>query len=286
MPEGPEVSFMVNRLNELLAGKYLQSIILEPTGRYGKKSPDNFSTLIARLPLKIITVANKGKFIYFQLEGDIIIFQTLGMAGGWYNQTHRNLSFTINYSKTNSNTDASNSLFMVDPRHFATIKIFLENGKTELEKKLKTLGVDLVNYFSIVKQDEQVFITSYMKIMRKNNGKNICVVLMEQKNFSGIGNYLKSEILNDANIHPMCKVEQLTDDRLMDLYASMKKIIKASIKSNGTKITKYSDMIMPPEDAVYEFEVYQKTKDKNGIKILKLKTPDNRTTFVRENVPL
>lgn len=156
-----------------------------------------------------------------------------------------------------------------------------------MDKKLKTLGADLVHYFENKNQEnEDEFIANYMKIMRKNNNKNICVVLMEQKNFSGIGNYLKSEILNDANIHPMCKIEQLNDEQLLKLYSSMKKIIKASIKSNGTKITSYSDMIMPPEDAVYEFEVYQKLKDKNGIKILKLKTPDKRTTFVRENVAI
>ena len=108
---------------------------------------------------------------------------------------------------------------------------------------------------------------------------------MEQKNFSGIGNYLKSEILDDAGIHPLCTVEQLNDDKLRQLYSSMKKIIISSIKANGTKISSYSDMLMPPEDAIYDFEVYQRKTSKNGDKILKITTPDKRTTFYREATP-
>lgn len=287
MPEGPEVSFMVARLNELLAGKYLTSIEFHPTGRYGKKSPDNSVELISKLPLKVVQVANKGKFIYFILEGDIIIFQTLGMAGGWYSKEHKNLSFTIKYANSMASSAKSDTLYMVDPRHFATLKIFTKYGKSELEKKLKTLGPDLVQYFgqSHPPHEEQ-FIADFMKIMRRNNSKNICVVLMEQKNFSGIGNYLKSEILNDATIHPMCNIEQLTDDRLMGLYNSMKKIIMASIKANGTKISSYSDIITPPEDAIYEFEVYQLKTTRKGEKVLKTTTPDKRTTFYRESTPI
>jgi formamidopyrimidine-DNA glycosylase len=174
---------------------------------------------------------------------------------------------------------------MVDPRHFATVKIFTEDGNSELEKKLATLGPDLVQYFSSAHpSDEEEFIGDFMRICRKNNSKNICVVLMEQKNFSGIGNYLKSEILDDARIHPLCSVEQLDDSRLMTLYESMKRIIRTSIKANGTKISSYSDMLMPPEDAIYEFNVYQRKTTTNGEKILKTTTPDKRTTFYRESI--
>ena len=286
MPEGPEVTFMVGRLNHILADKYITSIQFHPSSRYGKKTPDNFASLVGKFPLRVIKVANKGKFIYFHLEGDIIIFQTLGMAGGWYNKEHKNLAFTLTYSNSaSSDTTTKNNLYMVDPRHFATLKIFLTDGIKQLEKKLASLGPDLVQFFSRTKissTENDAFYNDFHRIMRKNNSKNICVVLMEQKNFSGIGNYLKSEILDDAAIHPLCTVSQLDDIKLEILYASMKKIITASIKANGTKISSYSDMLMPPEDAIYDFEVYQRKTAKNGDKILKITTPDKRTTFYRE----
>ena len=115
MPEGPEVTFMVARLNALLAGKYITSIDFHPTGRYGKKSPDHFTALAHLFPIRVLEVANKGKFIYFRLSGDIVIFQTLGMAGGWYTKEHKNLSFTLNYAESPRSDSVQEMLYMVDP---------------------------------------------------------------------------------------------------------------------------------------------------------------------------
>ena len=51
MPEGPEVKSMVLQLNKFLSGKTLHQIVLH-SGRYSKKSPDNFNDFIKILPLK------------------------------------------------------------------------------------------------------------------------------------------------------------------------------------------------------------------------------------------
>ena len=45
MPEGPEVKSMVIQLNKYLSGKTLKQIIIH-SGRYSKKSPDNFTKFI------------------------------------------------------------------------------------------------------------------------------------------------------------------------------------------------------------------------------------------------
>ena len=44
MPEGPEVKSMVLQLNKFLSGKTLHQIVIH-SGRYSKKSPDNFNSL-------------------------------------------------------------------------------------------------------------------------------------------------------------------------------------------------------------------------------------------------
>ena len=81
MPEGPEVKLLVIELNKILKNKVLFDIELL-SGRYIKK-PDNFDNFINNLPLKIIEVKNRGKFIYFILENNWFIFNTLGMTGNW-----------------------------------------------------------------------------------------------------------------------------------------------------------------------------------------------------------
>ena len=82
MPEGPEVKSMVLQLNKFLKGKTLHQIVIH-SGRYSKKSPDNFNDFIQTLPIKIMEVRNKGKFIWFQFEGGWTMWNTLGMTGGW-----------------------------------------------------------------------------------------------------------------------------------------------------------------------------------------------------------
>ena len=49
MPEGPEVKNIVNELNKFLKNKNLNSILIH-SGRYSKKSPDNFLEFEKNLP--------------------------------------------------------------------------------------------------------------------------------------------------------------------------------------------------------------------------------------------
>ena len=58
MPEGPEVKSMVMQLNKFLSNKTLHQVVLH-SGRYTKKSPDNFNDFIKTLPLKILEIRNK-----------------------------------------------------------------------------------------------------------------------------------------------------------------------------------------------------------------------------------
>jgi hypothetical protein len=35
------------------------------------------------MPVKVLDVMTKGKFIYFIMDNDMILFNTLGLSGGW-----------------------------------------------------------------------------------------------------------------------------------------------------------------------------------------------------------
>ena len=83
MPEINEIrkysDFIKNKIKNL---KILDIKILG--GRYKTHGPfDKYKTIKTELPLKLIDVKTKGKFLYLVFENNFYIFSTLGLSGGW-----------------------------------------------------------------------------------------------------------------------------------------------------------------------------------------------------------
>ena len=133
MPEGPETKYLVDWLNKDLKGKSIKNILIHG-GRYKKHGPPkNFSKLT--FPLKIENIKCHGKFIYWTFKkSDIVLFNTLGMSG-WYQydeEKHNHIEFKF----------SNFSIYFNDYRNFGTL-IFC--FKDNLEKKIKTLGPDILS---------------------------------------------------------------------------------------------------------------------------------------------
>lgn len=260
MPEGPEATVIRNGLNQILKGQYLHNLDFNYKGaRYSKKAPVGYAEFEKLLPLKIKSVESKGKFIYFVFDNDWYMYNTLGMSGGWYKKTKNHIVVQLDHHKNKTAKDEElGNLWFNDQRHFATFKFV--KGKDELEKKLKTIGKDLLN--DNITDDE--FITKY----RKHGHKRVDVVLNDQKIFSGIGNYLKAEILYDAQISPHTIVKCIPDEKLKDLLKSSKDRIKASYVLGGASVEHYSDLNDKAGSFQDYFKVYKKKLDPIGNKVI------------------
>jgi formamidopyrimidine-DNA glycosylase len=260
MPEGPEVTVISNGLNKILKGQYLHNLDFNYKGaRYSKKNPDKLSEFEQLLPLKINSIESKGKFIYFCFDKDWYMYNTLGMSGGWYKKTKNHIVVQLDHHKNKTVKDEElGNLWFDDQRHFATFKFV--KGKTELEKKLKTIGPDLLND----NINDLEFITKY----KKNGHKKVDVVLNDQKIFSGIGNYLKAEILYDAEISPHSIIKYIPDNKLKDLLKSSKDRIKASYLLGGASVEHYSDLNNKAGTFQDYFKVYKKKVDQDGNKVI------------------
>lgn len=261
MPEGPEVTVIAKGLQKLLKNQYLHQIDFDqPKARYNNKKPIGYPDFEKELPLKIHDVQMKGKFIYFIFQNDWYLYNTLGMSGGWYHKKKNNTCCFIEYSddkkqtSNENNKKKHNKLWFDDQRHFATFKFV--KGKAELEKKLKTIGPDLLN--SVINEDE------FVKKYRKYNHKIIDVVLNDQKVFSGIGNYLKAEILYLARISPHAKISNIPDEKLKELLKSIVDRITASYKVGGASVEHYSDLNCNEGKFHKYFQVYKQKKDPLG----------------------
>jgi formamidopyrimidine-DNA glycosylase len=228
MPEVLEIRKYVDFLNSKLKNNYINSIdILK--GRYKTHSPFvMYKELKKNLPLKVINVKSKGKFIYILLEKDFIIFNTLGLTGGWIylgNDKKYKIPLLMNdigdydiekYKKNalnNLNIEFNidlGSMYFFDIRSYGTIKVV--NDPYELYKKLDSIGPDIMDLSTTFK----IFKDQILK--KVNWNKPIGNVLVNQKIISGIGNYLRSDILWLSCISPFRLVSSLNDNELKSIY--------------------------------------------------------------------
>ena len=161
MPEINEVRTYADFLNEQLKNKKIIEINIL-NGRYKKHGPFAlYHELKNHLPLKVLNVQTKGKFLYFTLENNYFIFSTLGLSGGWVflnNSTHKYqhpemleylqkekmdtyLETSLKHLNVEFKTDHG-SVYFYDTLSFGTLKVI--KSQKELDKKLNTIGSDIM----------------------------------------------------------------------------------------------------------------------------------------------
>jgi formamidopyrimidine-DNA glycosylase len=286
MPEGPEVRRITDHLENHTKDVLLVSIDgidsrYSLGGSQFRGAAQNLLTSLAKKPLPI-RVNCKGKFIYWIVDQDdnpFVIFQTLGMSGGWRTRKpskHHRLTFVL------QQPNGTKSIHYKDARCFGTFIIHEgEVGLEALDKKLdKELGPDLLEGLPSFGSDERY---DAIQIFRKKNKHNITKVLMNQKVFAGIGNYLKAEILHECKLSPRCKIEHLTDDDLWNLYTVARWHICAAYAAKGASFRDYKMPDGSLGTKQYKFKVYRRKVCSCGTRVTREKTPDKRTTWWCEN---
>lgn len=268
MPEGPEVTVIKDGLRDAIKGKYIKNISFPVGSKFLKKSPDGYTSFQESLPLKVLDVKSKGKFIYIECQNNWVIFCRLLMSGGWfYKQQPKHNHVQLEYLENKTQTQ---SVWFVDPRHFCQIRF--SNQPSDLKKELAKIGTDLLNQADEIKSED------YLKTIRKHNNKTIAKVLMEQSIYSGIGNYLKSEILYQAKVSPHALIKNIPDNKITEILDISKEKIKASYLAGGASVRNYSDIEGKEGKYSFVFKVYGKDKDPLGNKVKKEKTKDGRTS--------
>lgn len=228
MPEGAEVKRIAYQLNDLISKKEISDIQII-SGRYKTHSPPKgFSKISSFLsPIKIESVNCKGKFIWFSFANDseISIWNTLGMTGSWSKAKTDHSRIILSF------TDKS-EVYFNDIRNFGTLNFSF--SKKELEEKLLSLGPDMLSSPPTAEE--------FSKIIKKHGKKTLPEVLMNQKNISGVGNYVKAESLYLAKIAPERICSSLSEKEILDLKDSIEKVLRTSYNSGGSTIKTYRDV--------------------------------------------
>lgn len=285
MPEINEVRHYADFIKSKMKNKKIIDIKIL-NGRYKTHGPfHKYESLKKKIPIKLLDVKTKGKFLYMVLENDYYIFSTLGLSGGWcyLKNNAKKYSFSkvvdgyaqyspkesisgylnnaIKHLNVEFKTDQG-SLYYYDVLSFGTLKVI--QGIEELNKKLKLIGPDIMDHDTTL----EVFKNQLLK--PKNLHKEIGIVLLNQKVISGIGNYLRADILYLSKISPFRKVNKLTDKEIEVIFKNSKILTWGDYDIKTARklkiITKDTKM---PADYDRMFFVYSYDEDINGHKIIK-----------------
>lgn len=242
MPEGPEVLDYYNFIKPFFKDNTLHNIEIM-SGKYMKKGLVNFDILKDKLPCKINDITIKGKTIFIKLDNKYGLVITHGMSGYWSdeNEKHTRIKFEL--------TDKVN-IFYVDPRNFGTIIVCL--NEEELYFRESKLGPYIF--------DEKMTYKLFYSRLNKKPKSKIAIALLDQNLISGIGNYLRCDILWYSKINGEKRIGDLTDFEKLILYKSSINICKYNANlEHKLKII--------PVDYNRDFFIYMEDEDIYGNKV-------------------
>ena len=281
MPEIVEVRIFSDFINKNVGNTNLTNIKIM-NGRYKTHGPfDNYNKLVNKLPIKLLDLKTKGKFMYMILENNIFIGITLGLSGGYFYKKINSDKFIHGYNneiigstiENNYVKNAMNhfnvefefengSIFFYDQLSYGTIKIF--ESKEELQNKLKTIVLDIMDKNNTTK----MFIDKLTKKTYLN--KEIGTILLNQKIISGVGNYLRADALWLSKISPFRLVNNLSNDELETIFYNIRLLTWSTYDyDEGVKLKIINKKDKLPINYKNEFLVYNRKTDIFGNKIKK-----------------
>lgn len=269
MPEGPECRSLAESLDMLVGGsRYSLTSVELHSGRYTRAGPDNLDKVQDKLASPAATlhsVQNKGKFIYFCFE-QFTMWSTLGLTGHWSPRiadSHRRLSLLFHPVDQGASASSRELLHFYDMRNFGTLKFSL--SQDDLEKKLQSLGHDWLG-------SSKATVEEFLELGKKaaKYKRPLAVFLMDQKRTSGIGNYVLSEVLYLAKIHPFANCADVTEEGWKDLYASIDGVLSESYQSQ-------SPLSQPLYKDQFEFRIYAQRLTPTGAVVKRQEGPHKRT---------
>lgn len=259
MPELPEILNIHKQFKKEFLGRTIVGIEILQSKCLNLPEQDFKSKVLNKA---ITDVGYKGKWIIIKLSEGLLFF-SLGMGGDFLlaksgqekapEKYHIRLDF-----------DDERSLYITfwwfGYFHYTDNEI--EHSMTAL------LGFDPISpYFTF---------DAFNKMLEGKKG-NIKSFLLDQHNIAGIGNVYIQDILFLAKVHPLKKINTLTDEQKFGLFEAIKNQLKKAADKQGLKFEK--DLYGKNGGYEFEYVAYQKGKPCPvcNTKIVEIKTGSTRS---------
>jgi len=240
MPELPEVETTVRYLRKHIKGLSIKGLWTDwPKITRHPASIKEFERRIKNK--KIVDVRRRAKFIVLDISGkeSIFIHQKISghlMFGRWKLVGGK----WVSQQKGPLKDDPKN-------RHIRLV-LFLSNNKQLALADLRRFGkIMLINDSDIDQvpavaklgpEPLDISFLQFKQLFSKKHGV-IKSVLMDPMFIAGIGNIYSDEILWLASLHPLSRVEKLSESQIKTVWQATKKILTKAIELKGSSVDDY-----------------------------------------------
>jgi endonuclease-8 len=213
MPEGPEIRRAADRIGKALVGKVIED------GQWPYPSLEHAKELI--LGHEVLSVTSRAKAMLIRF------------SSGWTMYSHNQLygRWTVHLKTTDPRSNRSLRAEFLTDKHAvrlwsATDIVLLPTPEENGHPFLARLGPDVL--------DEAVDEAALLDHLRSKGiyRKKGATLMLDQRSFAGLGNYLRSEILHAAGVHPDDRPCDL-DEATLERWASCIKAVTVRAYESG-----------------------------------------------------
>ncbi|MCH2448841.1 MAG: endonuclease VIII [Gracilimonas sp.] len=266
MPEGPEIWRAADQINNAIAGKQITKLFF---------AFDELKKYENELEGSVVTsVTPRGKAIITAFHNELNLYTHNQLYGKWMisgngekPDTNRSLRVAIHTG------DASAYLYSASEIEF------LKDGEIESHPYIKKLGPDVVDpdttYEEVCKRYED----------DRFKNRKLTTLLLDQGFLSGVGNYLRSEILFYAKVDPDLRPKDCSEEQIKDLAHYSLELSRRSYKTGGITTAPELTEALKREGAArkqYRHYAYGRTGNpcyKCGREIKEMKTGGRKIYF-------
>ncbi|WP_173918884.1 endonuclease VIII [Halobacillus sp. Marseille-Q1614] len=214
MPEGPEIRRAADDVEKAITGKPVLDIF------FAFDHLKDYESLLKSA--NILKVETKGKAMLICFDNGYTVYSHNQLYGKWYirnahnyPKTNRQLRFAIH------NEEKSALLYSA-----SDIEV-LRNEEVEIHPFIAKVGPDLLNDYVTADELVERFKSSRFRRRRWT------ALLLDQAFIAGVGNYLRSEILFVAGIHPDLRPMDCTDQQLKKAAVACIELMWRSYEHKG-----------------------------------------------------
>jgi formamidopyrimidine-DNA glycosylase len=232
MPELPEVETIRRQLAPIVEGRRMRKVeIMDP--RWSRPlAPQELAEALGGR--RILSLGRRGKYLLWELEGDVHLAQHLRMTGAVladpdHEPPHTRVRIELGprAGAAKGSVDARRvRLAISDPRRFGTGELLLGG---------EALDVFLAARLGVEPFDEE-FTVAHLRSVMRGRRTPVKALLLDQRRIAGVGNIYADEALFGAGIHPRRAAGALTLAQTRRLRETIIAALSAGIDSKGASI--------------------------------------------------
>lgn len=214
MPEGPEIRRAADRIQKVLGGQRLRSLFF---------AFDTLRPWSERLRgERVAAVDTIGKHMLIRFDNGTRIYSHNQLYGRWFVRSHDRMPKTGRSLRLALKTESHSALL-----YSASAIDVIPEEAIGSDRRLVDLGPDPLHAGTRLSRIKTRLLDAAFR------RRALAGLLLDQRFFAGLGNYLRSEILFQAGVHPRCRPQDCTQTQLTALAEAILYLPRRSYRTGG-----------------------------------------------------